>query len=162
MPRLIISNTSPMYYLHQIGQLELLQKLYKHIIVPKAVVDELDKGRKKGLSVPNISEYNWIETRSVKVPGVIGLITDLGAGEAEVLALAMEISNSLCILDDSLAREVAKYQKISFTGTAGVLIVAKRKGYISQVAPHLDELIQAGLWIRDDTRTAVLKIAKEL
>ncbi len=45
MPDLAISNTSPLFYLHRLKRLDLLQKLYQKVIVPEAVVDELKAGR---------------------------------------------------------------------------------------------------------------------
>jgi predicted nucleic acid-binding protein len=88
--------------------LDLLQKLYQRIIVPEAVVNELKAGRDQGEDTPDVTDYDWIEVQSVRVPQLIRLITDLGAGEAEVLALALEEPGRLVILDDHLAREVAK------------------------------------------------------
>ena len=38
MLEVVISNTSPIFYLHRLRLLDLLQKLYQEIIVPKAVV----------------------------------------------------------------------------------------------------------------------------
>lgn len=74
MPELIISNTSPLFYLYRLGHLELLQKLYGHIVIPEAVVDELEAGREQGEEVPNITEYDWIEVRSCHVPRLVQLI----------------------------------------------------------------------------------------
>jgi uncharacterized protein len=53
MPDLVISNTSPLFYLHRLRHLNLLQKLYQRIIVPEPVVDELNAGRDLGEDVPN-------------------------------------------------------------------------------------------------------------
>ena len=45
MPERVISNTSPLFYLHRLRQLDLLQRLYQRILVPEAVVEELHAGR---------------------------------------------------------------------------------------------------------------------
>jgi len=42
--RLVVSNTSPLLYLHQVGQLDLLQELYGKLYVPSAVQLELKAG----------------------------------------------------------------------------------------------------------------------
>ena len=42
MPDIVIVNTSPIFYLHRVKQLELLNKLYKTITIPTAVVKELE------------------------------------------------------------------------------------------------------------------------
>src|SRR5436309_14615454 len=161
MPDLVISNTSPLFYLHRLRRLDLLQKLYQRVIVPEAVVDELKAGRDQGEDAPDVADYDWIEMRSVRVPGLVRLITDLGAGEAQVLALALEEPGSLVILDDRLAREVAKLQNLRITGTAGVILKAKQEGYISAVAPLHNRLLQLDFRLSDAVKARVLKLAQE-
>ena len=90
MPEHVISNTSPLFYLHRLRYLDLLRELYQRIIVPDAVVDELQAGREQGEDVPEVAAYAWIDVRSVRIPEVVALITDLGAGEAQALALGLE------------------------------------------------------------------------
>ncbi len=46
MPGVVISNTSPLQYLHQAGLLDLLPRLFGRVIVPQAVV--LDKLQELG------------------------------------------------------------------------------------------------------------------
>jgi predicted nucleic acid-binding protein len=38
MPEAVISNTSPLQYLYQVGQLPLLAHLYQQVTIPPAVV----------------------------------------------------------------------------------------------------------------------------
>jgi predicted nucleic acid-binding protein len=161
MPDFVISNTSPVFYLHRLRSLDLLRKLYQRIIVPEAVVDELKAGRDQGEDVPEVAEYDWIEVRSVRVPELIRLITDLGAGEAQVLALALEEPGSLVILDDRLARQIAKLQNIRMTGTAGVILKAKQEGYVSAVAPLLEKLLQLNFRLSETAKASILKLAQE-
>jgi predicted nucleic acid-binding protein len=161
MPDLVISNTSPLFYLHRLRHLDLLQKLYQRIVVPEAVVNELKGGRDQGEDAPDVTDYDWIEVQSVRVPQLVRLITDLGAGEAEVLALALEEPGSLVILDDRLAREVAKLQNIHITGTAGVLLKAKQEGHISAVAPLLDKLTHLSFHLSEAVKTSILHLAQE-
>jgi predicted nucleic acid-binding protein len=161
MPELVISNTSPLFYLHRLRHLDVLQKLYQQLVIPEAVRDELVVGRVQGEDTPDIAAYDWIEIRAVRVPAVIHLITDLGPGEAQVLALALEEPESLVILDDGFARAVAHTQNIRMTGTAGLLIKAKQEGYITAVAPLLDRLLQLGFRLSDATKATILALAQE-
>jgi uncharacterized protein len=161
MPEYVISNTSPLFYLHRLRQLDLLQKLYTRLLVPEAVVDELQAGRDQGEDVPEVTGYDWIEVRAVRMPAVVTLITDLGAGEGQVLALALEVPGSLVLLDDRLARAVARMRNIRLTGTAGVLLKAKKEGHISAVAPLLDRLLQLDFRLSDAVKASILKLAQE-
>ncbi|MBI4517959.1 MAG: DUF3368 domain-containing protein [Deltaproteobacteria bacterium] len=161
MPDLVICNTSPLFYLHRLGRLDLLRELYGSVTVPEAVAAELQAGREQGEDAPNPATVDWIEVRSVRVPQLIALITDFGPGEAEVLALALENPSSLVILDDRLARAVAKGRGLKVTGTAGVLLRAKREGALPAVAPLIAELTQLGFRLGPAATRAILTLARE-
>lgn len=157
----IISNTSPLQYLHQLDLLDVFPKLVTKITVPPAVRDELIAGRKLGLNLPDLQSLDWIIVRSPSSSVALPMVTDLGPGEREVLALALETSDSVCVLDDALARQIAGVLQLRVTGTLGVLIDAKRAGLISEIGPQLDQLHSLGFRLAAHTRAAVLKIAGE-
>lgn len=157
----IICNTSPLQYLHQIGVLYILPALVRTVTVPPAVQEELNTGRNLGLSLPDLQSLDWIVVRGPSSPVTLSLVTDLGSGEREVLALALETPDSVCVLDDALARQVARTLQLRITGTLGVLIDAKRAGIIPTVRPLLDQLQSFGFRLAAHTRTAVLKLAGE-
>ncbi len=161
MPEVVISNTSPIFYLHRLRLLGLLQELYQKIIVPRAVVAELEVGRRQGEDVPEIDSYEWIETRAIRSPQILGLSTDFGSGETEVLALALEESDSLVIIDEKLARKIARLRGLRVTGTAGVLLKAKQEGHIRAVKPFLDRLQEIHFHLSDNVRTLILSKAEE-
>ena len=161
MPEVVISNTSPIFYLHRLRLLDLLQKLYQEIIVPKAVVAELEAGRRQGEDAPEIDSYEWIKIRAIRSPQILGLSTDFGPGETEVLALALEESDSLVIIDEKLARKIARLRGLRVTGTAGVLLKAKQEGHILAVKPFLDRLQEIHFHLSDNVRTLILSIAEE-
>ena len=161
MPEVVISNTSPIFYLHRLRRLDLLQKLYQEVIVPKAVVAELEAGRKQGEDVPAIDSYEWIKIRAIRSPQIMGLSTDFGPGETEVLALALEESDSLVIIDEKLARRIARLRGLRVTGTAGILLKAKQKGHILAVKPFLDRLQEIHFHLSDNVRTLILSTAEE-
>lgn len=158
----VICNTSPFQYLHQINQLHILPALAGTIIVPAAVVDELAVGRVAGVDLPDISHLDWVVVKSPAGQSALPLISDLGAGESEVLMLALETPGATVILDDMLARRVAESLDLSLTGTLGLLLDAKRAGLISQVRPLLDQLHKLRFRLSSLTYQAVLKLADEL
>lgn len=135
MPNVII-NTSPIQYLYQTELLDLLKTLYGEIIVPQAVKKELNVGISLGISLPNLTTYSWMTIRTAQSQAILPLVTELGAGEREAISLATEFQDSLVILDDGLARRYARLLNVSFTGTLGVLLKAKQKGYLAEVTPY--------------------------
>lgn len=159
---LIISDTSPLFYLEQLNQIELLPKLYGEIVVPYAVVDELLAGAQLGERVPNIAHLSWVTIRSVNVPTSLRSIKDLGKGETEAIALGLETANALLLLDDRLGRQVAMQNGLTVTGTVGVLLRAKQKGLIPLLAPLLTDLKRARFRISDQVIRDALELAGEM
>lgn len=134
----VVCNTSPLQYLHQIGQLRILPALAGSII-----------------------DLNWIQIRAPISVKAASLIADLGPGESQVLMLALETPGSIALLDDGLARRVAIARGIPIKGTLGLLLDAKRAGHITVVKPSLDKLQDLGFRLAEPTRAAVLKLAGE-
>jgi len=162
MPEAVICNTSVLFYLHRLSCLELLKQLYEIVIVPEVVVHELEQGRIAGEDVPDVANYPWIQIRPTHIPEVLRLITDLGPGEAGVLALALEEQDATVILDDLLARRLAELKGLKITGTLGVLLKAKQKGYIKAIAPFLNRLLELDFRLSESLQKEILKLAGEI
>lgn len=156
-----ISNTTPLYYMYNIGLFEILQKRYGEIIIPEAVVEELQKGKEFNLSIPEVKKIDWIKIKKVKVPNYIKMIPDLGKGEAEVIALASEYDNPILLLDDAIGREIALLQRCNITGTLGIIIKAKKIGLLKSVRPHFEKLKAAGFYISEKLYNDILNLANE-
>lgn len=75
---------------------------------------------------------------------------NLGAGEAEVLSLALAHPGSRAMVDDAAARACARTLGIKTLGTGGALVLAKRGGVITSVSASLQSLRDAGLWMSDE------------
>lgn len=157
----VISNTSPMQYLHQLGLLHLLPALVSQVILPPAVVVELAAGRSRGINLPDPANLQWVAVRQPISAPALPLAVGLGPGEREVLALALESSDAIVVLDDQLARQTAGMLGLRLTGTLGILLDAKKRGLINAVAPMLDQLQNLRFRLAPQTRAAVLKLAGE-
>lgn len=88
-------------------------------------------------------------------------MTELGSGEREAIALALEVPESLLILDDGLARRYAQLLKLEYIGTLGVILKAKKKGYLDKVKPILDRLDTLKFRVGLSTRNKILQLAGE-
>jgi uncharacterized protein len=161
MPK-AIADTSPIQYLYQTNLLDLLPNIYGEILIPQAVNQELAAGRVQGVALPNPSDLSWIRVCCPQNTAILPDITELGLGERESLALAMEMTDSLLILDDGLARRYARQLGLRFTGTLGVPIKAKQTGKLTTVSPVLDQLNQLRFRLDSSTRSTVLKLAGEI
>lgn len=143
---LVVSNTTPLIALDACNQLDLLPSLYTRIIVPTEVVHELARGGATGL--PSGLTYNhltWIDVQPVTNPPSSALLSKLDQGEAEVITLALEIGANLVIMDEQMGVKVARDQGLTVLGSVGVLLLAKRKGLLVEVKPHILEMHAKGV-----------------
>lgn len=157
----VVSDTSPLQYLYQAECLDLLPTLYRTILVPGGVAEEIALGRSLGHSLPDLAALDWVRIEAVPHQRTLLLAADLGKGEREVLSLVAERSDAVALLDDGLARRMAAHLGVPFTGTLGVLLRAKAAGHIGAVAPIVDRLEALGFRLDAVTRTAILELAGE-
>jgi predicted nucleic acid-binding protein len=148
----VISNTSPFQYLHQIGCLDFLSKLYQHVIVANAVVNELGQGL----------ALAWVRVEAAAAIDVQRVPQTLGDGERETIALALGRTDPLLILDDAAARSSASALGVRFTGTLGVLVKAKQSGLIAAIRPCLEQLHNHGFYLSASVWANVLRLAGEV
>lgn len=160
--REVVCDTPPLQYLHQTNLLHLLPDLAERVYVPAAVVHELDVGRDKGFQVPDVRSLAWAQVREPLGKAVLPLAIDLGPGESEVLALAMETPGCVVLTDDAFARRVARILGLAHSGTLGILLDAKKAGLIPAVAPIVDQLQSLGFRLGTSTRDTVLRLSGEM
>ena len=151
---LVISDSSTLIHLERIDRLELLKSFYARIIITPAVwreVVEQGKGRTGAAEVANAHDAGWIEVISPAEDSLVKLLgRDLGDGEAEVIALAVERHADLVLIDEWEARRIADLYGLTKTGVVGILIRAKQEGEIDLLRTELDRLRDAGqFWIED-------------
>lgn len=160
---IVVSDTSPIINLAAIGRLELLRDLYGHVIVPEAVYHEVTVRGHGQPGALELQTWPWFEMRRVlDIALVSHLERELDAGEAEAIALALEMGADMLLLDERRGRAVAARFSLPVTGLLGALVVAKHQGHLPAVKPVLDDLITvAGFWIGDALYTAVVQSVGE-
>lgn len=151
MPKIIISDTSCFIILSNIGELELLKKIYGKIYTTHQIASEF------GEQLPN-----WVEILEIKdIDKQQILEIQIDKGEASAICLALETPNSVLILDDYKARKLAEILNLPFTGTIGVFVRAKLDGHINSIKPLLNKLKQTDFRISIDIEIQALKAANE-
>jgi hypothetical protein len=141
----VVSDTSVLNYLARLGYFALLQEQFGHLVVPDAVLTELDSRPDlpgAGCVRQAVAE-GWIELAAPQNIAMIQLLReDLGLGESQAIALAIERPAVCILMDESDGRRRATALGIAVVGTVGVLLRAKNDGAIPQLAPVLDQLVQ--------------------
>ena len=161
MPEICSVDTSPLLYFYRIDQLILLRRLFDRVLVPEAVVTELARGKAQGVRVPNLTDYPWIEIRQIERRSVSERVDSLGAGEREAILLALDGYADWVIIDDLDARHQAEICGLQVIGTVGLLASARQKDMIASVAPILNALEIAGMWLSEDLKRRVLELVDE-
>lgn len=150
----VVSNTSPLIALHQIGRLDLLRGLYGTVAIPPAVA------RETAPSIPARPE--WIPERTLAHcldPRVLRAALD--PGETEAIGLALELGVTSIILDDLPARRLAQEVGLPVVGTLGVLVQAKRHGLLPTIQPLLQALVGVNFYVGSDLLARLLADAGE-
>jgi uncharacterized protein len=91
------------------------------------------------------------------------LMADLGPGESEAIALALELKADLVLLDEKEGRRKAHRVGLRVMGVGGVLLAAKAQRHLAEVRPCLDGLRQiAGFYLSESVYQARLAAAEEV
>ncbi|MCM1494481.1 MAG: DUF3368 domain-containing protein [Bacteroides sp.] len=149
--RKVIVNTTPLIALCHVGQLDLLKKIYGEILIPQAVYRELSEKKESICKKQVDNSLDWIHVEKIENQLAKSMFkTQLHDGEVEVMILAKEKHADIIIMDDANAKKHAKYLKLPVTGTLGVLIKARKQGYISELKPVIQEMIDKNIYISEN------------
>lgn len=156
-----IADSGPLICLARINQLELLPRLFTKILVPPEVWDEVAVRGKDHLGAYEVSLVTWMTIQAPDPQLVKPLSILVDTGEAQAIALAQTTDDCTILLDDARARKIAHRLNIKQIGTIGLLLRAKRRGLVETIRPHIDALVENGIYIRKELIDAVLKDAGE-
>ena len=136
---IVVADTSPLRYLILIEHVHVLPALYGHVIVPPAVIVELNQERTPDLVKTWLSTMpEWLKVQA-PMQALTARRSVLGAGEREALALAAELSADALLIDDRDGRREAQRLGVPVLGTLRVLVDASEHG-LAQLSTAFDRL----------------------
>lgn len=161
----IISDTTCLSALTRIGALQLLHSLFGKVTIPFKVYEELSALQAFGVDTNIFDQLNWLV---IQEPSASALMDSLLAnkridiGEANAIALAVELQADWLVLDDLNARKVALDLGLNITGLGGILLQAKTVGLIASVKEVLDLCImKANFRLSSNVYDHLLELAGE-
>jgi predicted nucleic acid-binding protein len=159
---IVVSDTSPIRDLNHLGLLPVVFQLYGQLWVPTAVASELEHPASPFAPI-FVSRIPNVQIRSVVDTALAAkLEQDLDRGEAEAIALAVESKAAMLLIDESAGRQVANQMGLKYIGALGVLVAAKKSGFIPAVRSLLDRLRkEISFWISDAVYDKVCQLAGE-
>ena len=118
---IVVADTSPLNYLALIDAIDLLPAIFGHVILPRAVFEELQHPK----TSPKVRQWishlpAWLEVRNVASaanPALMGL----DAGEREAIQLALELGIDTVLIDEAEGRRAAERLHLGVRGTLGIL-----------------------------------------
>lgn len=156
----IVTNTSPLISFAVLSRLDLLPQIFDEIYLPQAVLNEVSIwGKPYSRQLKAFSNDKVMPVRN-KI--AVQLLTkDVDLGEAEAIALALENKIEDVLMDDPKGRKIAQLHGLYPIGTIGVLLEAKKLGYINQVKPQLDKLVAHKIRIGKNLYQQAFELAGE-
>lgn len=122
---IVIADTSPLNYLVLIHTAHVLPQLYRQVLIPEAVLAELQDSDAPAAVAAWVSSLpRWVEVQPAPDTSDTAL-DELDAGERAAIALAQALPPPvLLLMDDVRGRNEASRRQIPVTGTLGVLQAA--------------------------------------
>jgi predicted nucleic acid-binding protein len=150
----VISNSSPLIALTQIGRLDLLRRLHTRISIPPAVAREV---------APTVAALpDWVVVQQLAHPLQPSTVSgSIGPGEREVISLGLELGAALLLLDEQPARRLATSLGLRVIGTVGLLMAAKQRGLLTKIRPELDRLLAVRFFMDQNLYDRVIAQAGE-
>jgi len=159
----VVSDTSPLINLATIDHLWLVPKIYGQVIIPLAVFNEIVV---EGIGEPGATEIqsaDWVLIQNCSPsPLWDNLMSQLDPGEAEAIALAVEIGAVRILMDERKGRQFAINLSLKPVGVLGILLRAKQERLIPYIRPLMNRLLdEADFFIHTALYNEIIHIAGE-
>jgi len=150
----MIIDSSSLIIFAKINKLDLLFKIYKDIIITKAIYNEVIEGGReinapdykiikeyidnKKITLSLLNKENEILSKSLQNK------YSLGIGESEAIALALQQKDKTIIIDERLARQICRLYNLIPTGSLKILLIAFKKGILTEfeVKNSMEEMLK--------------------
>ncbi len=116
----------------RICRLDLLERLFKKVIVSEAVWREITVEEKPDRE--KILREAFIQIEKAGDRRLVAFLEEfVDKSEAEAIVIALELNPDLLLIDECGARSLAKKLELQVMGTLGLLVLAKYRGLVQKV-----------------------------
>ena len=154
----IVSDTSPVISLASIDRIDILEKLFKKIIIPRAVWNEFTAGENE-LETNKLKSF--FRERVADISQTNNLLPIMDLGESEAIILYKELKADFLVIDDLKARQIAEELGVNCVGTLGILFKAKEKGLIKELRTLFIKLIENNRYYSKTILNKLLDLSAE-
>ncbi|RWX43737.1 putative nucleic acid-binding protein, contains PIN domain [Candidatus Electrothrix aarhusensis] len=158
----IVINTGPVLALIAgLGELSILNSLYRRTIVPYEVCEEISASGSTGFGIREFNAADFLI--KLNRPATIQpyLRNSLDLGESSVIQTALDKKIQTVCIDETVGRRIARLNGLTLTGSLGIMIRAKREGHPFMLRDAVDRMRTHGIWLSDRLVAFALKQAGE-
>ena len=159
----IVINTGPVLALIAgLGDLKILRDLYKQVVVPYEVCQEIMVGGSIGFGIHEFSEADFLLKREKPISIQPYLLNSLDLGESSVIQTALDDGIRTVCIDETVGRRIARLNGLTLTGSLGIMIRAKREGHSFLLRTAIDQMREKGIHLSDQLINLALTQVGEL
>lgn len=159
----VVSDTTVVSNLVQIGEINILKTLFGQVIIPEGVYTELEVLPAKGLVDKEKLENEGIIVRKIKNRNnLTEFLNILDIGESEAILLGLELNADCLLIDEKYGRIIAAENGLAIKGTLGILLEAQKQNLIHSVSEKIKDLRSVGFWISDPLYLHIIELEKHL
>jgi predicted nucleic acid-binding protein len=147
----VVVDSSALIALSASGMLDLLQKLYRSVLITSVIRSEVRAVLPEWITVDD--DYDQSQFTILRM--------DLDPGEASAIALALRHRNYLVLIDEAKGRKMARRLDLKISGTLGVLLKAKQLGVLDSGADALDRICKSGFYLSEELKQKMLELFNE-
>ena len=157
---ILVADSSALIALAVCDSLNLLDLLFTEVKVPRAVFVEVSKKSKKEAD----SLAHYLEDKIIDVEIDRNYIIKEGTieiGELEAMTLYKQLAANWLLIDDRRAWKIAELNQIKIIGSLGVLLLGKKKGYLTTIKSKIDILKNSDIFFSEELLQNTLTLAGE-
>ena len=164
MPKsqVIVINTSPLISLvAALGNLEVLSILYKEVIIPFAVCEEILNSECKVFAQSEFQQATGLSKQNKPVSIAPFLLNSLDLGEASVIQVALNQNIKTVCIDETVGRRIARLNGLTATGSIGILLKYKQQKPSLSIQKAIQKMIDHNIYLSQNVIDFALKQAGE-
>lgn len=162
MPDIVI-NTGPLIAMvAATGNLNWLPSMYGRIVIPYEVLLEIEAGgpgNTEIVALRAIERQVLIGRQSTQIDAA--MLRELDLGESSVISSALLHAIDTVAIDEKAGRRLARIHGLNVTGSIGILLKAKRHGFLPNLGECIARMRAHGIWISAELTQEALHRANE-
>jgi len=157
-PKEIVINTGPILaIIAGFGNLDILKPLYKKVLVPLEVCQEIIAGGTTGFGINEFIDAKFLYKINKPIFIPPHLRNSLDLGESSVIQTALDTNIQTVCIDETVGRRIARLNELKLTGSLGIMIKAKKEGYSFVPSEVIHKMQSKGIRLSERLISAVLK-----